>query len=107
MLSNDGLVAMSSLTLAELQRELLTTEPNATIRAERLEDLLKVIPVIAFDASAARVYGRVIRQLGWTRGLQFDRLIAAQAIVLGCVLVTANVADFSGVPNLRIENWTA
>ena len=105
MRSNDGLVAMSSLTLAELQRGLLTTEPNATLRAERLEDLLTVVPVVAFDASAARVYGRIIRQLGWARGVQFDRLIAAHAIALGCILITANVGDFSGIPNLRMENW--
>ena len=34
-----------------------------------------------------------------------DLLIAAQARALGAVLVTANVAEFSRVAALQVENW--
>ncbi len=36
-----------------------------------------------------------------------DRLIAAHALAIQCVLVTANVADYVRVPGLTIENWAA
>ena len=34
-----------------------------------------------------------------------DMLIAAHAMALGLVLVTANVNEFSRVPGLALENW--
>jgi len=36
-----------------------------------------------------------------------DRLIAAHALVIPATLVTANTADFAGIPGLEIENWLA
>ena len=42
-----------------------------------------------------------------TRGRDFDRMIAAQAISTGLVLVTNNTTDFSNIPGLMLENWTA
>ena len=44
-------------------------------------------------------------QIGRAQSRDFDRLIAAHAIVSESVLVTANVADFADVPGLTIENW--
>lgn len=32
-------------------------------------------------------------------------LIAAQALALGCVMVTANLDEFARVDGLRVENW--
>ena len=34
-----------------------------------------------------------------------DMLIAAHALALDCVMVTANQAEFARVPGLRVENW--
>jgi tRNA(fMet)-specific endonuclease VapC len=34
-----------------------------------------------------------------------DLLIAAQAVTLNLTLVTANVGEFSRVPNLAVVNW--
>lgn len=34
-----------------------------------------------------------------------DMLIAATALVHGLTLVSHNVADFQGIPGLRIEDW--
>jgi tRNA(fMet)-specific endonuclease VapC len=34
-----------------------------------------------------------------------DMLIAAQAIALGCTLVTHNTRDFTRVARLRLANW--
>jgi tRNA(fMet)-specific endonuclease VapC len=72
-----------------------------------LDVLLPHLPVLAFDRRAAEAYGRIIASLGWVRGRDFDRLIAAQAMAAGAVLVTDNAADFQDIPGLKRENWLA
>jgi tRNA(fMet)-specific endonuclease VapC len=104
---HDGEVLMSALSLAELQRGLYRDPRFTGIRQARLEVLLRGLPVLPFDASAALAYGRIIAQCGWARGRDFDRMIAAHAISSGSILVTNNEADFSDIPGLSMENWMA
>ena len=104
---HEGAILLSALSLAELQRG-LSAHPELTIfRRERLRELLQAVPVAPFDAKAAEIYGEIIAALGRVKRRDFDRLIAAHALALGCVLVTANIADFSDIPGLRIEDWTS
>lgn len=105
--AHDGEVLMSALSLAELQRGLYRDPAFTAIRQARLEVLLRGVPVVPFDAAAARAYGRIIAQCGWVRGRDYDRMIAAHAISTGSVLVTDNEADFRDVPGLTVENWVA
>jgi tRNA(fMet)-specific endonuclease VapC len=98
-------VAMSALSLAELQRGLYKSPQFWAIRQARLAVILRSIPVLPFDATAAEAYGQVIAQIGWAKGRDFDRMIAAHAISTGRILVTANTSDFADVPGLTIENW--
>jgi tRNA(fMet)-specific endonuclease VapC len=58
---------------------------------------LEVIPVYADIRSVLEAQGRPIGPDGL--------LIAAHALALDLTLVTANVREFSRVPNLRVENW--
>ena len=102
---HDGEVLLSALSLAELQRGLYRDPALTAIRQVRLEVLLRGIPVLPFDASAARAYDQIIAQCGWARGRDYDRMIAAHAISSGSVLVTDNVTDFSDLPGLAMENW--
>jgi tRNA(fMet)-specific endonuclease VapC len=60
---------------------------------------------LPFDASAAVVYSRIIAQCGWASTPDCDRMIATHAISSHSVLVTNNLADFSDVPGLSMENW--
>lgn len=102
---HDGSIFCSALSFAELQRGLLQRAPDAGLRRARVEILLPRIPVVPFDAKAARAYGRILDQRGWVRGRDFDRMIAAHAISFGAILVTNNVADFEDIPGLQLENW--
>jgi tRNA(fMet)-specific endonuclease VapC len=102
---HDGEVLLSALSLAELQRGLYRNPAFTAIRQVRLEVLLRGIPVLPFDASAAQAYGQIIAQCGWARGRDYDRMIAAHAISSGSVLVTDNVTDFRDIPGLSMENW--
>jgi tRNA(fMet)-specific endonuclease VapC len=90
-----------------LQRGLYRDPAFTAIRQARLEVLLSGIPVLPFDAAAARAYGRIIAQCGWVRGRDYDRMIAAHAISSGSILVTNNEADFRDIPALSMENWMA
>jgi tRNA(fMet)-specific endonuclease VapC len=98
-------VLLSALSLAELQRGVYRDPQFTAIRQARLEVLLRGLPVLPFDASAALAYGRIIAQCGWSRGRDYDRMIAAHAISTGSVLVTNNEADFRDIPGLPLENW--
>jgi tRNA(fMet)-specific endonuclease VapC len=102
---HDGEVLLSSLSLAELQRGVFKDSKFTALRQARLDVLLRAMPVIPFDASAALAYGRIIAQCGWAKGRDFDRMIAAHAISSGSVLVTDNVTDFRDIPGLTVENW--
>jgi tRNA(fMet)-specific endonuclease VapC len=100
-------VVLSALSLVELERGIHKDSKFSAIRRERLEVLLRGLPVLPFDAAAAVAYGRIIAQCGWARGRDYDRMIAAHAISSGCVLAANNIADFRDIPGLSIENWVA
>lgn len=103
--NHDGSVVMSALSFAELQRGLIRDPPRLAVRRARLDVLIGTIPLLAFDEVAARAYGAVIAQVGWSRSRDFDRLIAAQALAGGHVMVTQNLADFRDIPGLLLESW--
>lgn len=96
---------ISALCLAELQRGSTKDPALAQGRSERLEIVLRSVPVLAFDKAAAEAYGRIVAQCGWVRSRDFDRMIAAHALSTSSVLVTNNEADFRDIPGLKIENW--
>jgi len=75
--------------------------------AARVEEILSVIEVLALDADADRHYAEIRTELeasGTPIGPN-DLLIAAHALALGLILVTANTAEFSRIPDLPVENW--
>jgi tRNA(fMet)-specific endonuclease VapC len=102
---HDGDVLLSALSLAELQRGVYRDSKLTAIRHARLEVLLRAVPVLPFDAAAALAYGRIIAQLGWAKGRDYDRMIAAHAISTASILVTNTAADFRDVPGLSLDNW--
>lgn len=93
----EGTLFISSISYAEVG--LGAREKPEEQRA--LERFVADVPIVAFDADAARIYA------GLTfRRARFDRLIAAHALSLGQTLVTNNERDFADVPGLTVENWT-
>lgn len=105
MIQRQGAVVLSAMSLAELQRGVVCNGPDGPLRKARLDTLLENLPVVSFDEAAARAYGDILAVLGWVRGRDFDRMIAAHAISLGATLVTNNERDFRDIPGLAVENW--
>ena len=80
-------------------------------RREQNLELVDRIPleVVPFEADDARSAGEVRAVLA-SRGTPigpFDTLIAGQAKARALILVTANTAEFTRVPGLRLEDWGA
>jgi tRNA(fMet)-specific endonuclease VapC len=74
---------------------------------ERLEAIGRQTARIAINESVAKIYGEIraaLESKGRSIGSN-DYWIAAQAIAVGCVLVSANTGEFSRVAGLRLENW--
>lgn len=104
-----GELRLSVMVLAELEfgAEKARVALGATLYARRVRDLCAVLTPEPLSANFAVHYARVRLHLE-TRGEKIgdrDTIIAAHALALGAVLITRNVAEFSRVPGLKVENW--
>lgn len=98
-------VATSIIVAAELRYGV--AKKGSARLSERVEDLLARIPVLPLEHPADAVYGQIRAELE-RRGRLIgpnDLLIASHALACDHTVVTDNVAEFSRVEGLRIENW--
>jgi tRNA(fMet)-specific endonuclease VapC len=73
----------------------------------QLEAVLGALEVFPFETPADTAYGFLrtgLEQTGRPVGAD-DLLIAAQALTLGCAVVTDNEKEFAHVEELRRESW--
>jgi tRNA(fMet)-specific endonuclease VapC len=99
-------VGISSITLGELEYGVAkSSRPQQNKMA--LMEFVAPLEIASFDDEAAAVYGHIRASLEAQGALigPLDTLIAAQALSLGCVLVTNNQREFARVPGLLTENW--
>ena len=103
---HSGQLAIPTIVLAELYGGAYK-HPSPSRLQGLISDLLKEIAVLDFDAACAeqfgKIYGTIARQ-GTVSSIP-DLMIAAVALVHNLTLVTNNVADFQGIPGLRLEDW--
>ncbi|MDR3475297.1 MAG: type II toxin-antitoxin system VapC family toxin [Devosia sp.] len=98
-------VCVSILTAAELRYG--AAKKGSQRLTSDIDEVLDVLPVLPFDVPADLEYGR-LRALLTSAGMPIgpvDFFIAAHALSLDLILVTANIREFSRVPDLRVENW--
>ena len=100
----------SSIALGEMVYGAYRLRGRGGYLMEQLEKtLFPNLPVLPFDAAAARQYGEVRTELersGIPLG-DADLRIGAIALVHDLTVVTANIRHFQRVPGLRVENWLA
>lgn len=98
----------SSIALGELVYGAYRKGIAGDASLERMErTVLLNLPVLPFDATAARRYGEIRARLerqGTPIG-DADMRIAAIALTRGLAVVTGNVRHFQRVSRLRVENW--
>lgn len=105
----EGSLALPAIALYEL-RYGVAKSPRREANAERLAVFLQApIEVLAFEPEDAEEAGEIRADLGrlGTPIGPYDILIAAQARRRSALLVTANIGEFTRVPELRVEDWTA
>ena len=103
---NAGRMAISAITLAELQHGAeKSSNPAANLAV--VEDLCSRLEVLPYGAKAAQHYGSIratLEKQGQAIGVN-DLHIAAHARSEGLTLVSNNLREFERVPALQFENW--
>ena len=98
-------VCTSIIVAAELR---FGAQKNGSSRLRRqLELILSEIVVLPFEEPADDHYAKLrwyLEKQGTPIGPN-DLLIAAQALSLSLVVVTANIKEFTRVPELVVNNW--
>ncbi|MDN5570543.1 MAG: PIN domain-containing protein [Propionibacteriaceae bacterium] len=101
--------SISAITLAELSVGPLvaTSDAERAARQAHLQQAEADFDPIAFDAAAARAFGRVATSLR-AKGRKpaaraYDALIAATALAADLPLYTANPRDFAGIDGLDVR----
>jgi tRNA(fMet)-specific endonuclease VapC len=80
---------------------------NSSRLKERIALILDNINVLSLDPPVDNYYAEVrtyLERQGTPIGGN-DLIVAVHALTLDLILVTANVKEFSRVPDLKIENW--
>jgi len=98
-------VCISIISASELRYGVL--KKGSSKLAHGVEAVLLDLAILPFAAPADLEYGKLRAALtaaGPPIG-PVDFFIAAHALSLGLILVTANVREFSRVPGLAVENW--
>ena len=101
----DEAILLSIITRVELEGGVHRDRDEIGARRVRLDAILAVLPLVAFDDAAADAYRAIVEATGYSRRKMLDRMIAAQALVHRATLVTRNPSDFRDIPGLRIEVW--
>jgi tRNA(fMet)-specific endonuclease VapC len=97
----------SSVTLGELMYGAHRSSRTAALLERIEESLLPELPILPFDAAAARRYGELRAELE-RRGTPIgdaDTRVASIALSRGLTVVTGNERHFRKVSGLEIENW--
>ena len=95
---DEGDIVTSSIAYAEVAYGSVRGKAPAF---DKLQAFIEEVEILPFDRKAARAYATLP-----FRRASYDRLIAAHALSEGLTVITDNLADFSGIIGLKVENWT-
>lgn len=101
-----GAMAVSTVTLMELyygaERSMKPVENRALV-----DGFCARLEVLPYDPKAALHTAQIRAELASTGSTigSYDSMIAGHARANGFILVTRNIAEFTRVPGLRVENW--
>jgi tRNA(fMet)-specific endonuclease VapC len=107
VIADDDDVAVAAITIAELRVGVeLATRATRPGREQFVDTVITSIPVIDYDLNVAEVHAKLlaaVRQRGRPRGAH-DLIIAATARATGRVVVTADAAAFSDLPDVAVRS---
>jgi tRNA(fMet)-specific endonuclease VapC len=100
------LPSISIVSVVELEGGVAAAEEGRAARRRLLDKIYAALEIIPFGEQEAEAYSRIISELGFSRRLIIDRMIASQALVAGVALATLNPRDFRDIPGLNVEDWS-
>jgi tRNA(fMet)-specific endonuclease VapC len=101
------LIAVSSVTLMEIEFGLALNAARARKLAPVMHALLGAISVLPYrseDARATATLRAALQKRGRPIG-PYDALLAGCALTRGLILVTSNEREFRRITGLAVENW--
>jgi tRNA(fMet)-specific endonuclease VapC len=110
--SNLRYCRLSVVVLSELEYG-AAKRPDLEALRKRVERLREIIADdVDYTCEDARYYGAIRAHLARLKPNAqpigpYDLMLAAQALRLGAVVVTHNIAEFRRVPSLVVEDWQA
>ena len=101
-----GDLAISVISEAEIRYGVERKAGSLRLQA-RVEEFCSSIRILPWDSAAAHAYARLRTQLQASgKSLAaLDMLIAAQAVAVDAILITADQGFAAAAPLLRLENW--
>lgn len=99
-------IKLSAISIGELEYGVAKSRSKEQNR-QALVYFASAFDIIDFNDKDAELFGIIRADLsnkGQVIG-PYDMQIAAQALSRNLILITNNVAEFSRVKNLKIENW--
>jgi len=100
-------IAVSSITLMEIQYGLALNQARAASLKNIIKDFLQSIVIVDFgkdDALQSAIIRAFLKEQGNPIG-SYDILIAGTALNYKLTLVSSNLKEFVRVNGLQIENW--
>jgi tRNA(fMet)-specific endonuclease VapC len=101
-----SIALLSTLSVVELEAGVAKGMAGWEHRREALDEMYGFLDVLPFGMGEATRYSVIISEIGFSRPLFIDRLIAAQALVAGALVATLNPRDFRRIPGLQVEDWS-
>lgn len=106
LIDDDDDVAIAAITVAELRvGALLATGRTRAARGSYVDDIAASIPVLDYDVTVAEAHAVLlarVRTQGRPRGAH-DLVIAATAMAFGRIVVTADAAAFTDLPDVEVR----
>ena len=107
LIADEDDVAVAAITIAELLVGVeLATRANRPGREQFIDTVIAAIPVIDYDLNVADVHAKLLaalRRRGRPRGAH-ALIIAATARATGRVVLTADAAAFSDLPEVAVRS---
>lgn len=100
-------IAVSTITIMEIQYCLTLNPKHAKIISPIISDFLSQVNIIDFnrdDASQAAITRALLKQQGCPVG-SYDILLAGIALNQKFIFVSSNVKEFNRVNGIKLENW--
>ena len=107
LIADEDDVAVAAITVAELRVGVeLASRAKRPGREEFVETVIAAIPVVDYDLHVAAMHAKLlatVRRRGRPRGAH-DLIIAATARATGRVVLTADAAAFTDLPDVAVRS---